>query len=110
MIITLCGSTKFKEEFLKANEQLTLKGHIVLMPGFFGHADNKEIPIETKEKLDELHFEKIDMSDAIFVVNKNGYVGKSTSNEISHAMEKHKKIYWLDIELSRSHGLMNPEM
>ena len=29
-IITLCGSTRFKDEFLKVQKQLTLEGNIVI--------------------------------------------------------------------------------
>lgn len=36
-VITLCGSTKFKNEFLQAQKELTLKGYIVLSPFIFGH-------------------------------------------------------------------------
>lgn len=34
-IITLCGSTKFKDEFLKVQKDLTLKGNIVISVGLF---------------------------------------------------------------------------
>ena len=34
-IITLCGSIKFKNEFIKVQERLTLEGNIVLTPNFF---------------------------------------------------------------------------
>ena len=49
-IITLCGSTKYKDMFLKINEQLTLDGNIVLMPGVFAHVDDIKITNEQKEK------------------------------------------------------------
>ena len=84
-IITLCGSTRFKEYFFKLNEELTLSGWIVLMPGVFGHADNIEWTDEIKQKLDELHLKKIILSNAIFVLNIGGYIGKSTAHEIEYA-------------------------
>ena len=34
-IITLCGSIKFKSEFIKVQERLILEGNIVLTPNFF---------------------------------------------------------------------------
>jgi hypothetical protein len=43
MTITLCGSTRFKDIFFQVAEELTLAGHIVLMPLVFHHADNKEL-------------------------------------------------------------------
>lgn len=84
-IITLCGSTRFKDLFLEAAHDLTLQGWIVLMPGVFGHADNFEWTEETKQKLDELHLEKIRMSNAVFLLNKGGYIGESTKREIEYA-------------------------
>ena len=95
MIITICGSTKFKDEILTAAERLTMDGNIVLMPCVFHHADGKELSTYDKMKLDNLHKEKIDMSDAIYVVNPNGYIGNSTASEIDWAERKRKRIIYL---------------
>ena len=98
-VITLCGSTKFKAEFLAMLENLTIAGNIVLLPGYFGHQEGA-IPIspEVKEHLDALHKRKIDMSDYIYVINKDGYIGESTRNEIAYAREHQKGIlYYEDI-------------
>ena len=92
-IITLCGSTRFKDLFLEAARDLTLQGWIVLMPGVFGHADNFEWTEEQKNKLDELHLEKIRMSNAVFLLNKGGYVGDSTRKEIEYAASRNIPIY-----------------
>lgn len=93
MIITICGSTRFKDEMLQVAEQLTLQDHIVLMPNVFHHSDDFELSTEDKIKLDNLHKQKIDMSDGIFVVNVNGYIGESTFSEIDWA-QRHKKTIW----------------
>ena len=92
-IITLCGSTRFKDLFLEAARDLTLQGWIVLMPGVFGHADNFEWTEEQKKKLDELHLEKIRMSNAVFLLNKGGYIGESTRKEIEYARSRNIPIY-----------------
>lgn len=92
-IITLCGSTRFKDLFLEAARDLTLQGWIVLMPGVFGHADNFEWTDEIKSKLDELHLEKIRMSNAVFLLNKGGYIGESTRREIDYAASRGMPIY-----------------
>lgn len=96
MIITLCGSTRFKDEFLEVQKELTLQGHIVLSVGLFGHADNVELTTEEKVRLDNLHKEKINMSDAIFVINKGGYIGESTFSEIDWAQRMKKQIFFLE--------------
>lgn len=96
MIITICGSTKFKDEILDSAQKLTLDNHIVLVPCIFHHADNIELSEEQKIRLDNLHKEKINMSDAIFVVNKDGYIGESTFSEIDWAQRMKKEVYFLE--------------
>ena len=95
-IITLCGSTKFKKEFIEVNEKETLAGNIVLSVGIFGHSDKYQLTNDQKEKLDNLHKKKIDLSDEIFVINKNGYIGDSTKSEIEYAKNKNIKIRYLE--------------
>jgi len=96
MIITLCGSTKFKDEFLKAQKELTLQGHIVISVGCFGHSDKDPRIEASKGMLDEMHLRKIDMADAIYVVNVGGYIGSSTRREIEYARSKGKEIMFLE--------------
>lgn len=94
-IITLCGSIRFKTEFLKVQEELTLKGNIVFTPNFF-NTKKDEIDSETKKMLDEMHRQKIDMSHEILVINVGGYIGESTKSEIEYARTKGKKISYLE--------------
>ena len=42
-VITLCGSTRFKDEFLQVQKELTLQGNIVISVGLFGHAGDVEV-------------------------------------------------------------------
>lgn len=95
MIITICGSTRFKDQILDAARDLTLMGHIVLAPCVFHHAEETELTTEEKIRLDNLHKEKINMSDAIFVVNVDGYIGESTYGEIDWANRMKKQIFFL---------------
>lgn len=96
-IITLCGSTKFKDEFIREQKRLSLEGNIVLSVGLFGHADSPEaFNPETKAMLDDAHKAKIDMSDEIFVVNVGGYIGESTRSEIEYAKKNMKKVNYLE--------------
>lgn len=94
-IITLCGPIKFKEEFMKVQEKLTLEGNIVFTPNFFKSL-KAEINIETRKMLDEMHRQKIDMSNEIYVINLGGYIGENTKSEIEYAKEKGKKISYLE--------------
>ena len=96
-VITLCGSTRFKDEFLAAQKKLTLEGNIVISVGLFGHSGDDEVWKEgTKEMLDDMHKRKIDMADSIFVINVGGYIGESTKSEIAYAKEHGKKVEYLE--------------
>ena len=53
-VITLCGSTRFKEQFLEQQKRLTLEGNIVISVGLFGHSGDEEVwKPGTKEMLDK---------------------------------------------------------
>jgi hypothetical protein len=103
-VITLCGSTKFKDEFMKAQKDLTLQGNIVISVGLFGHSGDDEVwedmdegsLTETKEMLDDMHKRKIDMSDEIYVINVGGYIGDSTRSEIEYAIMTGKAVEYLE--------------
>jgi len=98
-VVTLCGSTKFKNDFIKAQKELTLQGKIVISVGLFGHADGEFgtiITDEVKIMLDDIHKRKIDMADGIFVINKDGYIGSSTRSEIEYAKQHGKEIVYLE--------------
>lgn len=96
-VITLCGSTRFKEQFLEAQKRLTLEGNIVISVGLFGHSGDEEVWTPgTKEMLDNMHKRKIDMADAIYVINPGGYIGESTRSEIEYAKTNGKKVLYLE--------------
>ena len=103
-IITLCGSTRFKDEFMEAQKRLTLEGNIVISVGLFGHSGDTEVwenmdegtLTKTKEMLDDMHKRKIDMADEIFVINVGGYIGSSTRSEIDYAVATGKPVHYLE--------------
>ena len=96
-VITLCGSTRFKEEFLEAQKRLTLEGNIVITVGLFGHSGDDVVWTEgVKDMLDRQHLAKIDLADEIFVINVGDYIGDSTRREIAYAEFKSKSISYLE--------------
>ena len=96
-VITLCGSTRFKDAFIQAQKRLTLEGYIVISVGLFGHSGDDDAWTEgTTEMLDDMHKRKIDMSDGIFVVNVGGYIGPSTQSEIEYAEAAGKSVTYLE--------------
>ena len=95
-VITLCGSTRFKDAFIEAQKRLTLEGNIVISVGLFGHSGDTEVWTEdTKQMLDDMHKRKIDLADSIYVINVGGYIGESTSSEIEYAKRNGKEIQYL---------------
>ena len=103
-VVTLCGSTRFKEQFMEAQKELTLKGYIVISVGLFGHSGDSEVwenmdegtLTKTKEMLDDMHKRKIDMADEIFVINKDGYICTSTKSEIEYAILHNKSVRYME--------------
>ena len=103
-VVTLCGSTRFKEQFMEAQKRLTLAGYIVISVGLFGHAGDQEVwdgmdegtLSKTKEMLDDMHKRKIDMADEIYVINVGGYIGDSTRSEIQYAEEHGKPVRYYE--------------
>lgn len=96
-VITLCGSTRFKDAFMEAQKRLTLEGNIVISEGLFGHSGDDEVWAPgTKELLDDMHKRKIDMADEIFVINVGGYIGSSTRSEIEYAQTNGKLVRYLE--------------
>ena len=96
-VITLCGSTRFKDAYIAAQKRLTLEGNIVISVGLFGHSGDEEaIETDVKKNLDRMHLSKIDMADEIYVINVGGYIGESTKHEIEYASSHGKIVKYLE--------------
>ena len=94
--ITLCGSLKFQKEMMIVAEKMALKGNCILTP-VYPVSKNIERTKEQLIKLKEAHFKRIELSDAILVVNVNNYIGNSTNLEIECAKKLEKEIiYYTD--------------
>lgn len=99
-IVTLCGSTRFKDEIHAENARLTMEGRLVISLGVFGHTDLPDYDWTTdasdlKRMLDALHRQKIDLADRVHVVNPGGYFGESTAREIAYARSLGKPVTFL---------------
>lgn len=103
-VVTLCGSTRFKDEFIHAQTEFTLKGYIVISVCRFAYAGDEEVwkgldehaLTNTKIMLDDMDKTKIDLADEIYVINPNGYIGDSTWTEICYAYMTDKSIYSME--------------
>ena len=102
-VICLCGSTRFTDEMLVKQWELTKQGHIVLswcaLPSwYFAGEDKTHIGDQegVKETVDQVHFRKIDLADEVLVINIGGYIGESTRNEIQYAHLQAKPVLYLE--------------
>ena len=97
-IVTICGSLKFQTEMMIAAQKLALQGNCILTP-IYPILDDIKITKEQLQLLKEEHYKKIELSDAIYVINKENYIGESTKLEIEHAKSLNKEIiYYTDLK------------
>ena len=94
-IVTLCGSMRFFNEMQEiAMELETKKNWCVIAP--IGGTKTK--PDSTAiEKLSKAHYKKIDISDAVYIVNIGGYIGESVSEELRYAQKQNKEIIYHEV-------------
>lgn len=97
-VVTVCGSFKFKDKIMNAAIQIELEGNVALIPIFPSNDDKESYTEEERNLLGQMHKEKIKISDAIFVVNVDNYIGNSTKSEIELAKSLNKEIiYYTEI-------------
>ena len=93
-VMTLWGSMRFKNEMINIAAELELNGDVAIQCIYF--PQNKKLSDFELEMLSKLHYKKIEISDAIYVVNLNGYIGESTKSEIEYARSLNKEILSLE--------------
>ncbi len=92
-VITICGSMKYSKEMIKISKELELKkGYAVIQCVY--NVDGQKYEEVDVDILSKIHRKKIDISDAIYVVNIDGYIGNSTKSEIEYAKSKNKEIIY----------------
>ncbi len=93
-IITICGSMRFKKEMIEIATKLELDGNLVIQCVYF--QEEKKLTSSDLDILGKIHYKKIEISDAIYVVNVNGYIGESTKKEIDYAHFLNKEVLFLE--------------
>lgn len=99
-IVCLCGSPRFKEAFAHIRAKLTLRGNIVVGPEVFVSNPLEYAALKMSEdwgrddELDTLQLRKIDLADAVFVVNPGNYIGEGTRKEIEYAEKSGKPVFY----------------
>lgn len=117
MTITICSSTTFYKDVLAVEQRLMQAGYTVLVPEGVeimktqknfdpdSHKASylKKKDYKLKQKLIDLHIEKIKKADAVLIVNNEkkgiqGYIGGNVLIEMAVAYVLKKQIYlWNDI-------------
>lgn len=94
-IVVICGSTRFMQQMVDADCELTFAGHIVVKPGCDMKNPhplwaNEQEAERGKARLDALHRAKIRLADRVLVVGD--YIGDSTRAEIAYARSLGKPV------------------
>lgn len=89
--VTICASMRFADEMIKIAMRLeTDYGYCVLQPVY--DFDRKVLSGGELARIKAAHYKKIDLSDAVYIVNIGGYIGQSVAEEIAYAKEHGKEI------------------
>ena len=89
--ITICGSLRFQKEMQRIAFELEVKHGFNVLQCVY-NIDNEDISEIQRNALAKAHYRKIEMSDAVYVVEIDGYIGDSASEEIRFARSKGKEI------------------
>ena len=92
-VITLCESLKFMNDMMAVGEMLSLEGYCVLTP-VYHVLDCIKIEEDMLEKLKLAHLKRIELSDTIFVLDIDNYIGNSTKLEIEYAKKLGKEVIY----------------
>ena len=89
--LTICGSMRFEKEMQLIAFELEAKYGFNLLQCTYG---NKNLTESEKENIVKAHYRKIDLSDAVYVVDINNYIGDSVKDEIDYAILNNKEIIY----------------
>lgn len=78
VVVCLCGSTRFKDQFRVAELRESLRGRVVLSLPAFSQADGISFSDDELAVLRALHQRKIELADEILVIDVGGYIGEQT--------------------------------
>lgn len=92
-VVTICGSMRYAEQMKKVARELeTQKGYCVLQPVY--NDQKKTDSFLELENIYASHNKKIELADAIYVINVGGYIGEATKNEIAFAKTNGKEVIY----------------
>ena len=92
-VVTICGSMKFEEQMKSLAFELETKADMCVLQCVYG-LDKESLSTDDIDKLNNTHLKKIDISDAIYVVDIDGYIGNQVKKEIEYAKGKGKEVMY----------------
>lgn len=91
--VTICGSMKFAKQMKVIAFELETNNNFNVLQCVYNE-ENTPITEDMIEKLALTHYQKIMMSEAIYVVDIEGYIGDSVKSEIEYALKMGKEIIY----------------
>ena len=88
--LTICGSMRFAEDMQSIAFDLETRHGFNVLQCVYG--DGEHLTTDQRAALSRAHYQKIDLSDGIYVVDIGGYVGQSTQKEIDYARAQGKEV------------------
>lgn len=101
--VTICGSMRFESEMQRIAFELETKHDMNVLQCVY-NCENKELSELERNALKRAHYRKIEISDAVYVVDIDGYIGMAVSEEMQFARKNGKEII-LHSEYRRWHVL-----
>lgn len=91
--VTMCGSMRFEREMQSIAFRLEAMDNYNVLQCVY-NIDKLDISQEEAASLARGHFKKIEMSDAIYVVDIDGYIGNQVAGEIEYAESLGKEVIY----------------
>ncbi len=91
--LTICGSMRFEREMRDIAYELETKQGCNILQCVYA-PEGQDITQEDLQNLARSQCRKIDLSDGIYVVNINGYIGESVRAEINYAKSHGKEVIY----------------
>lgn len=92
--ICLSSSLRFKDTIRETMRRCGELGITALFPNLDFGLSKDELDMETMKRLCRDHFQAIDESDALYVIDSDGYIGILVTVEIGYALGKGKPVYF----------------
>ena len=90
---TLCGSMRFEKEMQEVAYYLETQKEYNILQCIYTVVGTQPTA-EELQALELAHYKKIDISDGIYVLNIDGYVGESVRKEIDYAKRHGKEVIY----------------